>query len=461
MSAVELLEYPPAKMPKIEVSGLYNLNRLIELCPDSMSPNDCLQKRVLKSDASVAQGFHRRQSDESLLQTSWEHLSQDTRNYLNQLIDERSENHYRQAHFDTLTYLPNRAYFQHKLHETILDTKDSAFTLMFLDLDGFKAVNDHFSHQVGDELLQLVSARLQSAVREQDFISRLGGDEFCIIVLETNPDHLETVCHRIISEVSRPYWIQSKAVHVSTSIGMAIYPQDAKFASDLINFADQALYYAKHQGKRQAHFYADIQTELEDVTETCDALDLSECSVELKNWSAQGHEWCAVQMIRPSCPLLDQVEEVFERLQSAKNLQAQTIVQWLWDSALYHLPAGKESNMVLQLSSTLLNGCSVTDLELISLDSSRLGIVMDEQEWLSLDSIGKANWQILRSVGVKSYCQVNKPWAFDWSLVESYAFAGIVMDARVFENLHTKPTTIRQVFTLAAEGFKLNLWLSE
>ncbi len=178
-------------------------------------------------------------------------------------VQARTQELFRQAHYDALTHLPNRAYFMETVEHTLktAEKETNNFALLFLDLDGFKPVNDMYGHGAGDELLRLVAARLVSSVRDYDFAARLGGDEFVILLRDVVDDEIiETISKRIIQEVSQAYWVDGKAVHVSTSIGITEYPQDGKTVNQLLERADQALYVAKRRGRKQFCFYRQAET---------------------------------------------------------------------------------------------------------------------------------------------------------------------------------------------------------
>ncbi|WP_169334466.1 EAL domain-containing protein [Hahella ganghwensis] len=168
------------------------------------------------------------------------------------------------AHHDTLTELPNRLLFQGNLEQalTIAKRHNQLVALFFLDLDRFKLINDTLGHAAGDQLLKEVSLRLKRSVREEDTVSRLGGDEFTIILNELNdPEYLHTLARKIIEAVSKPMIINNREVAVSTSIGIAIFPDDALSAKDLAQAADTAMYHAKEQGRNNYQFYAPFLTD--------------------------------------------------------------------------------------------------------------------------------------------------------------------------------------------------------
>lgn len=455
MSALEVLDYPDViQVTPSATKNLYNLNRLIELCPDAMNVQECFDtKRPQKS--SVDSSLNRRHSDDThLAELSISALSQDTQTYIENVVQQRSDSHYRQAHFDALTHLPNRAHFLHKLHDTILDSEMVAFALLFLDLDGFKAINDNCSHQVGDELLQLVSARLQSAVREEDFISRLGGDEFCIIVPETNIENLQVVCDRIISEVSRSYWIDSQDVRISTSIGVALYPSDAKFANDLINYADQALYHSKDLGKKQAFFYYQLPSSVKEDENPTAKMDLTAVEMTSRVWKNSD---CSLLEIRVNH---SGEEDALSALLKADNIPTRVISQWLWDSAQFHLdllPAGKEDQVVLRLNADLLNADGFSPNSW-SNASEGLAILLSQNEWKALSAQGHHKLNQLNQMGLALICELETPWAIDWSMIEKFDVQGFVMSEDVMQAFEKQPISIQTLFNLAVENLALKVW---
>lgn len=174
-----------------------------------------------------------------------------------QLQDQSKQLRY-QAHHDNLTALPNRALFMDRLDQTIKDAKryKTKAALLFLDLDHFKDINDTYGHDVGDEVLKEVSFRLTKSVRENDVVSRLGGDEFTIIMKDVkNNNDITTVAKKIKSVFQEPMKINSHLLHLSTSIGISIYPDTGKVSEDLLRNADSAMYQAKNSGKNTFKFY--------------------------------------------------------------------------------------------------------------------------------------------------------------------------------------------------------------
>ncbi|MBA3672603.1 MAG: EAL domain-containing protein [Gemmatimonadaceae bacterium] len=156
------------------------------------------------------------------------------------------------AYHDALTGLPNRQLFSNQLgmalHRARRNSTMSA--VLFLDLDRFKVVNDSLGHAAGDVLLQTVAERIRSAVRGEDSVTRLGGDEFAVLAAEVaDADHAIMLAERIIAEVKRPIVVEGQEVFVTTSLGIAMYPNDGTEAETLLKNADAAMYRAKGQGR--------------------------------------------------------------------------------------------------------------------------------------------------------------------------------------------------------------------
>jgi two-component system cell cycle response regulator len=156
------------------------------------------------------------------------------------------------AMHDALTGLPNRRLLMDRLSLSITHAHRNKRTMavMYLDLDGFKQVNDTLGHDVGDKLLNMVAARLAAAVRQEDTVARLGGDEFVIALWELiHADGLARLVSKVIQAVSQPYVINGHTVSVTTSVGVSIYPTHGDDADTLMKNADLALYEAKRAGK--------------------------------------------------------------------------------------------------------------------------------------------------------------------------------------------------------------------
>lgn len=151
---------------------------------------------------------------------------------------------------DALTGLPNRNAIQDKITAAVDAPNADAFGLIFLDLDNFKKVNDHYGHITGDTLIKEVSIALRSCLTEKDIIARLGGDEFLIMVASTSQDTVEATAQRILERMKQPFQLKRAEVYSGCSIGIAMFPEHGANLEELIRSADTAMYVAKDDGKR-------------------------------------------------------------------------------------------------------------------------------------------------------------------------------------------------------------------
>ncbi|MFL1467561.1 diguanylate cyclase domain-containing protein [Marinobacter sp. HN1S83] len=162
------------------------------------------------------------------------------------------------AHHDLLTGLPNRRLFLDRLEQEVKHAKRSSLplALLFMDLDGFKEVNDSLGHEAGDRVLCDVAERLADCVREDDTVARLGGDEFTVILTAAKRrEDVERVAQTIIDALAMPFQTALQAVQISASIGISFYPQDASSPLALLKTADRAMYNAKESGSNRMCFY--------------------------------------------------------------------------------------------------------------------------------------------------------------------------------------------------------------
>ncbi|MGO4888402.1 diguanylate cyclase domain-containing protein [Anaerobacillus sp. MEB173] len=169
------------------------------------------------------------------------------------------------AYYDELTDLPNRKALDRHIQKALARSKrhNHNFTIMFIDLDDFKVVNDTMGHDAGDLLLIEVVNRLNESLREEDLIARIGGDEFIVVLEETNKVEIEDIAKRIIEKISLPYMLNEKEANISLSIGISMYPDDGEDKETLIEHADKAMYYAKFNGKNNFKIYTSDLNEME------------------------------------------------------------------------------------------------------------------------------------------------------------------------------------------------------
>lgn len=173
------------------------------------------------------------------------------------------------AHYDALTGLPNRTLFADRLQQALVTAKrcETHIALMFLDLDKFKPVNDELGHDVGDLLLKDVAKRLQNCVRESDTVSRIGGDEFVVLLpaIEAEQDAM-LVADKILYALNQPFELADHSIGISASIGVAVYPEQGSDERTLTKSADIAMYNAKKGGRNNARFYQpDMVGEVSDM----------------------------------------------------------------------------------------------------------------------------------------------------------------------------------------------------
>lgn len=162
------------------------------------------------------------------------------------------------AHHDALTGLPNRLLFGDRLEQAIhrAHREEACFSLLFIDLDRFKQINDSFGHAFGDKLLRAVAVRLQEIMREEDTVARLGGDEFVILAHSLiHYDDAGVAAQRFIERLQNPFIVDDQELYVTTSIGICLYPHDGGDSETLLRNADAAMYRAKEDGRNTFQYY--------------------------------------------------------------------------------------------------------------------------------------------------------------------------------------------------------------
>lgn len=164
------------------------------------------------------------------------------------------------AHHDILTGLHNRFELNNRLAQVIVASRrdQKQLAVLFIDLDRFKNINDSLGHHTGDKLLMSVAKRLTLCVRESDIVSRIGGDEFVIVLTAINDNSdAAIIAEKILKEISMPYEINGSVLNTSPSIGISIYPNDGDSVNDLMSTADVAMYHAKEHGRNTYHYFTE------------------------------------------------------------------------------------------------------------------------------------------------------------------------------------------------------------
>ncbi|MFO7593128.1 MAG: diguanylate cyclase [Pseudomonadota bacterium] len=201
--------------------------------------NQELEKRVIKRTEQLAR------SNEKL------------RHEIHERVKAQQEMTYLATH-DNLTGLPNRSLFNEHLDIVLNNSGRHGRTaaLLFIDLDGFKAINDTYGHEAGDSLLQEISNRMRASVRQEDIVARMGGDEFTVLLGElTDSSDATLVAQKLIEHINKPVNVNSCICHVGASIGIAMFPHSTKDADTLLRLADDAMYIAKSMGKNTYHIH--------------------------------------------------------------------------------------------------------------------------------------------------------------------------------------------------------------
>lgn len=163
--------------------------------------------------------------------------------------EQHSQRLFNAAHIDDVTSLPNRRSLNLRIEQIINNANDASFALCFIDIDGFKSVNDRLGHEQADQVLAALGKRLQQQVHEQDFVARISGDEFVIIMLKPSVAEYQ----RILSVIQQPLTVHNSQLSLSASMGVARYPEDGHEPDQLLRYADQAMYLAKQNGKNRYH----------------------------------------------------------------------------------------------------------------------------------------------------------------------------------------------------------------
>lgn len=233
------------------------INRLMKLVRDVDHKQKYDARIAIKRNDDMGELFS---GINSMLDTIEDHRLQlqSQNDKLESLVELRTEQLFHRANFDALTQLPNRHLLIDRIEHAIENATlaEERLAVMFLDLDRFKVINDSLGHSVGDQLLIAVAQKLSKIMHRTDSVCRWGGDEF-VILLEHNPTHdeLTDIAKLITSTLAKPIEISGHQLHVSTSIGIAVFPDDGAEAMNLLKHADISMYQAKEAGPAQYRFF--------------------------------------------------------------------------------------------------------------------------------------------------------------------------------------------------------------
>ena len=264
------------------------------------------------------------------------------------------------AHFDPLTHLPNRTLLADRLQQSIAhaERQEKLLAVCFIDLDGFKPINDKYGHETGDRLLVEVGNRLKGMVRTGDTVARLGGDEFVLLLTDINEmDEMEDILSRLLLTLAAPYNLAGEALRITASIGVTVFPLDGSDPDMLIRHADQAMYSSKQAGRNRYHMFDSehdrlIRAKREHLDRLREALKAGELrlyyqpKVNLRTGQVVGAE-ALIRWQHPERGLLLPFE--FLPLVEENELIVD-IGEWVLREALQQLQRWSEAGLQLQVS---------------------------------------------------------------------------------------------------------------
>ncbi|WP_052501559.1 sensor domain-containing protein [Thiomicrospira microaerophila] len=263
------------------------------------------------------------------------------------------------AFYDPLTGVANRLLLRERTEQLIASAQrnPNSFSLMFIDLDHFKDVNDVHGHDVGDALLKDVTQRINALIRPQDTLARIGGDEFAVLFPRLTPQNSLELGERLVSTLAEPYIIKNQHLHISASIGIALFPDDAQDYKTLLKHADLAMYHAKHQGRNSVYLFKnELETELTRSvnieTELRYAIELNQFHLVFQPQYSIKHQsyLCMEALIRWSHPKMGIVSpNIFIPLAERSDF-IMDITDWVLNNALMALDHLRKKGIHLNLS---------------------------------------------------------------------------------------------------------------
>jgi len=219
------------------------------------------KETLLKALNIVVNGFVTKPIDIEKLENQLNKIARNLKSKINTQINKEKEINdlYNLAHYDMLTKIPNRFLFNIRLEKAISNASrhDSNVVVFFIDLDNFKDINDYYGHQAGDRVLISIVKNIKQVIRQEDTLSRIGGDEFALIIEGIiSKEYITTLAKKIVKASSISIKHRTNTIYASCSVGISMFPQDSSSKDELIHFADIAMYKAKKDGKSGFSYYS-------------------------------------------------------------------------------------------------------------------------------------------------------------------------------------------------------------
>ncbi|QDE30523.1 EAL domain-containing protein [Shewanella polaris] len=392
------------------------------------------------------------------------------------LFKQQEEKILQQAHYDSLTGLPNRLLSLDRLSQMLKDAHrvKNKIAVLFLDLDDFKKVNDTMGHSVGDDLLIQAATRLKSTIRDNDVVGRLGGDEFIIMLNIHEPEEAEIIANKLLKQFYTPFILKSREVVSTISIGIALYPFDSEDPKELLRQADSAMYHSKDRGRNIYHFYTeqmnhDMNRRLKIEEQLRNALKLGELEVyfqpviEIRTRKIVGAEallrWknSILGQVSPDefIPIAEQTslivsigEYVIENAFSAAQKWQQTYNLQFKIAINVSPKQFRENNFVEVLN---------IKLEQYQIHPTSVELEITEGVLLSGDDIIETNLRSIHDIGVNIAMDDFGTGYSSLSYLRSYPFDTLKVDKSFVNDITVDPADLELVGAAVAMGHALNL----
>jgi len=324
----------------------------------------------------------------------------------------------RLAHYDSLTGIPNRLLFNDRLDRALqrAERGDTPFALLYLDLDGFKAINDNHGHDAGDKLVKGIARRLSQCIRRSDSVARLGGDEFTVLLERvTSTNDIVTITQKIIDVITEPFMVDGHPLRVGSSVGIAVYPEAGSDAATLLRHADRAMYQAKAVAGSGYRFF----------TETMNAEAVDQTRMEAALRSALNQDQFALYF-QPRISL-----------RSGKIVGAEALLRWHHPERGTVLPGefislAEQAGLIEPLGYWALDRLCLcaAKMDEMKLPSLRLSLNVSQRQFAAVDFVATVQ-AILRQHGVDG-------GRFEFELAESDVVANLTRIAGDMDALHAQ-----------------------